>query len=196
MKWIAPFLLILFLSCKSEKDKLPFLSYTINAAGEKELYEISYNGQFKNQLNAEFSDSLIEDKVFLANFFFTRCPSICPPMRQQLIGIANEIDDEDFMILSHTIDPGHDNPLILKDYAEATGISIEKWQFLTASESITKNMAEQYKTNFKPNEDGTDFYHSSYVALMDKDAMIRGFYDLLKPKEVELLKIDIESLLD
>jgi len=196
MKWLAPVLFVLIFSCDSEKAKLPILSYTINSVGEKEYYEILYEGQFQNQFNADFTNSRIEGKVFIANFFFTRCPSICPPMRQQLIRIANEIDDEDFVMISHTIDPTHDVPEVLKDYAEATGITANKWQFLTAPESVAKNMAEQYKTNFRPNEDGTDFYHSSYVALMDKDGMIRGFYDLLKPKEVELLKKDLNSLLD
>ena len=179
-----------------QKWQITHLKLHVNASGDKEYYDITYKGEFKNQLNDEFSNAKVDNKVFIANFFFTRCPSICPPMRQQLIGIANDIENEDFIMISHTIDPVYDIPEILKEYAEATGIPAEKWQFLTASDSVAKKMAEQYKTNFKPNEDGTDFYHSSYVALMDKDARIRGFYDLLKPKEVELLKEDIESLLD
>jgi len=195
MKRIALICLLLF-SCKSEWIKLPVLSYTINEQGVKELYSIAYNGDFLNQSNERFINENLDNKVIIANFFFTRCPSICPPMRQQLIGISESIDDDDFLIISHTIDPTNDTPEVLKNYADAIGISSKRWQFLTASEENTKVQAKQYMTNFKPNEDGTDFYHSSYAALVDKDRMIRGFYDLLKPKEVELLKGDIEMLLD
>ena len=187
----------IMLSCNTKQDKLPILSYHINSQGEKELYSIEYIGDFMNQFGEEFVDVANQEKrVFIANFFFTRCPSICPPMRQQLIGISESIDDENFLIISHSIDPTNDTPEVLKKYAEATGISSDRWQFLTASEDDTMAQAKQYMTNFKPNEDGTDFYHSSYVALVDKDKMIRGFYDLLKPKEVELLKEDIRLLLN
>ena len=187
---------LIVLSCNTKQDKLPILSYQVNNEGEKELYAIEYTGGFVNQLGEEFVDvAHQENKVFIANFFFTRCPSICPPMRQQLIGISESIDNENFLIISHTIDPTNDTPNVLKDYAEATGISLDRWQFLTATEAQVKAQAKQYMTNFKPNEDGTNFYHSSYVALVDKNRMIRGFYDLLKPREVELLKEDIELLL-
>lgn len=187
---------LLLVACKSEWNKLPVLSYTIDDAGQKEIYTIEYPAGFLNQKGKEFSNERLADKVFLANFFFTRCPSICPPMRQQLIGISQSIDHDDFLMLSHSIDPANDTPEVLKDYAEATGITSDRWQFLTASEEATKAQAAQFQTNFKPFEDGTDFYHSSYVALVDRDRMIRGFYDLLKPKEVELLKKDIKTLLD
>ncbi len=195
MKRIILVCLILF-SCKSEWHKLPVLSYTINDQGIKEFYSIDYNGDFLNQMNDKFTSEHLNNKVIIANFFFTRCPSICPPMRQQLIGISESIDDDDFLIISHTIDPTNDTPEVLKNYADAIGITSERWQFLTSSEKNTKVQAKQYMTNFKPNEDGTDFYHSSYAALVDRDRMIRGFYDLLKPKEVELLKGDIELLLN
>jgi len=188
---------ILIVSCKSESHTLPVKSYKINQEGVKEYYRITYSGDFVNQLGEEFVDvAHLENKVFIANFFFTRCPSICPPMRQQLISISESINDDDFLIISHTIDPTNDTPQILKEYAESTGISFNRWQFLTATEAQTKAQAKQYMTNFKPNEDGTDFYHSSYVALVDKNRMIRGFYDVLKPKEVELLKEDAKLLLD
>jgi len=195
MKHVALIYLLLF-SCKPEQGKLPILSYTINEQGVKELYTIEYNGDFHNHLNERFNNEYLNNKVIIVNFFFTRCPSICPPMRQQLIGISASIDNDDFLIISHTIDPTNDTPEVLKNYANAIGIPSNRWQFLTASEEQTKAQAKQYKTNFKPNEDGTDFYHSSYVALVDRDRLIRGFYDLLKPKEVTLLTKDIEILLD
>ena len=137
-----------------------------------------------------------DQTIYISNFFFTRCPSICPPMRAELISIAEEFSEEDKVVLiSHTIDPKHDSIPVLKAYSEATGISQSKWQFLRSSEKHTKRQAELYMTNFKPNEDGSDFYHSSFVALLDKQQQIRGFYNILIEDEVIRLKQDVHRLL-
>ena len=118
-------------------------------------------------------------------------------MRLQLIDIAETFKNEnDFIIISHTIDPENDTALILKDYQEATGIKSSKWQFLRSTVENTKLQAELYMTNFKPNQDGTDFYHSSYIALVDRKQQIRGFYNILAATDVERLKKDINVLLN
>lgn len=117
-------------------------------------------------------------------------------MRTELIAIAESFsDEENVMIISHTIDPIHDSVSVLKTYSEATGIPDHKWQFLRASEEKTKSQATMYMTNFKPNEEGTDFYHSSYVALVDQKQQIRGFYNVLLSEDVDRLKADLERLL-
>ncbi len=102
MKFIALICLLLF-SYKSEWYKLSVLSYTINEQGIKEFYSSVYNGDFLNQMNDKFTNEHLNNKVIIANFFFTRCPSICPPMRQQLIGISESIDDDDLLIISPTM---------------------------------------------------------------------------------------------
>lgn len=161
-------ILTLLWSCNDIPKELPVLSYTIDAAGSKSYYKIDYEG-FTNQLGNSFSSERIQGKICIANFFFTRCPSICPPMRTALISIAETFSEDDtVMLISHTIDPKHDSISVLKTYAEATGIPHNKWQFLRASEEKTKHQAQTYMTNYKPNEDGSDFYHSSFVALVDK----------------------------
>ena len=186
-------ILISFFSCSSPAEKLPILSYTINNQGNKDYYTIEYVN-FVNQLDQEFNGN--HGKVYIANFFFTRCPSICPPIRYQLKKLANDIPSNNFLIVSHTIDPEFDSPTVLKAYAESTGVPHEKWQFLYAPESNVKAQAQLYKTNFKPNQSGTDFYHSSYAALVDQKKRIRGFYNLLIPEEINLLKQDVQNLLD
>ena len=188
-------LFICLFSCNSKVKELPILSYKIDENGNKSYYGITYNN-FENQLGNDFSSKNIQDKIFIANFFFTSCPSICPPMRTELVKIAEAFKSEgDFMILSHTIDPENDTVEVLRNYSEATGISHEKWQFVRASDENTKAQATQYMTNFKPSEDGTDFYHSSYVVLVDKSKFIRGFYNILVAEEVQRLKNDINFLL-
>ncbi len=196
MRFLKLFLVLIAFGCQSNSKELPVLSYKINNEGKKVNYSITYD-KFTNQLGAPFSTEAIKDKVFIANFFFTRCPSICLPMRTELIDIAEIFKDEaDFMIVSHTIDPENDTVEVLKNYADATEISSGKWQFLHSSEENTRNHANQFMTNFKPNADGTDFFHSSYVALVDRYQQIRGFYNILVEGEVTRLKDDIALLLD
>ena len=196
MKLRVLLLLLLLFNCENQTESLPVLSYTIIDSGEKVNYSITYDN-FTNQLGESFTTQNLEQNICIANFFFTRCPSICPPMRIELIDIANTFkDDNNFIIISHTIDPKNDSIYVLKNYAEATGIPNEKWQFLRSSVENTKLQAGQFMTNFKPNEDGTDFYHSSYAALIDKNQYIRGFYNTLIPEEIIRLKKDIRILLD
>ena len=193
MKIVLLFCFYFLVSCNSNDKNLPVLSYKIDGSGDKLYYTINYK-EFTNQLDEDFK---VSDKVFIANFFFTRCPSICPPMRLQLIDIAETFKNEnDFIIISHTIDPENDTAPILKDYQEATGIKSSKWQFLRSTVENTKLQAELYMTNFKPNQDGTDFYHSSYIALVDRKQQIRGFYNILAATDVERLKKDINVLLN
>lgn len=190
------FLFVLISSCKTQDDALPILSYKINEEGIKENYTVTYDG-FVNQFNQPFTTNNIKDKLCIANFFFTRCPSICPPMRQELIKVAEALKDyDDFMILSHTIDMSYDSVNVLNKYWKATEIPATKWQFLRASESGTKEQAKQFMTNFRPNDDGTDFYHSTFVALIDKQQQIRGFYNTTTPKDMERLIENVEMMLD
>ena len=180
MKYLKILLLLVLVSCSKNQKKLPILNYKVDESGDKTFYSITYVN-FKNQLGHDFSNKDIEGKVFIANFFFTRCPSICPPMRRKLIELSKEFEnDEDFMIVSHTIDPTNDSVKILNQYSLDTAIPPNKWQFLWSSEENLKAQANQFMTYFRPNEDGSDFYHSSYVALVDKKQQLRGFYNILK----------------
>lgn len=190
------FLILIIFSCKPEEKTLPILNFKINDDGIKEYYTITYDG-FVNQFNKEFTTVDLKDKVSIANFFFTRCPSICPPMRQELIKISEAVKDHrDFMMISHTIDMTNDTVDVLQTYWQATGVPAERWQFLRGTEAVAKAQAKQYMTNFKPNEDGTDFYHSSFVALIDKQQQIRGFYNTSTPVDMDRLIEDIKLLLD
>ncbi len=196
MKLTRFFLLVtLLISCQSANEDLPILSYTINSDGEKETYSITYS-DFTDQDGKDVPTKRLNNKIVVANFFFTSCPSICPPMRMQLIEVANTfIDENQVLLVSHSIDQKNDTVEVLKSYSEATDIPTSKWLFVTSSEENTKQQAKQFMTNFKPNEDGTDFYHSSYAALLDEQQMIRGFYNILIPEEVERLKEAIKTLL-
>ena len=188
-------LILLCIGCQPNVEELPILSYKINAESEKEFYRVSYSG-FTNQEGKQMTSQTIQNKIVVANFFFTRCPSICPPMRTVLIDISKTfIKNEAVVLISHSIDPKNDTTEVLKQYSEATEIPSSKWLFLRSDEENTKALASQFMTNFKPNEAGTDFYHSSYIAILDHNQNIRGFYNSLIPEEVTRLKKDIKTLL-
>lgn len=193
----STWLILLFcLYCCSTKERsLPILSYRIDEGGNKVEYTITYN-EFTNQFGESFNTKDLSNKIVLSNFFFTKCPSICPPMRNALIALENDFrDEDDFLIISHTIDPKNDTIPVLYKYWEATGVSKHHWQFLYTTEELMKKQAAQFMTSFKQNEDASDFYHSSYITLLDKKQQIRGFYNSLIPEELERLKKDISYLL-
>lgn len=184
------------MSCKNKTPELPVLSFNY-IDGKKELYKID-NFIFTNQNGESVTPSSTEGIVHTMNFFFTSCPSICPPMRIKQQELAETFSEEkNFKQYSISIDFKNDTVDKLKKHAELHNINSTQWNLLRApSEEKLEDIASVLKTNFKPNEDGTDFYHSSYVALIDKEQYIRGFYNILLDEEVTLLKRDIESLLD
>ena len=189
-------LLAVLMSCKTNTSDLPILSFNY-IDGKKELYKI-VNFEFINQDGDTITSSSMQGKVHTMNFFFTSCPSICPPMRIKQQDIAETFsEDDNFMQYAISIDFQNDTVNKLRNYTERHHINSEQINLLrAASEEALKTIANLLKTNFKPNEDGTDLYHSSFVALMDKDQFIRGFYDILLDRDVALLKEDITRLLD
>jgi len=196
MKYVFSIMFSVMLSCENKKPSLPILSYNyIN--GEKEYYKVN-DFNFLNQNSESVTDKDTFGKVHTMNFFFTSCPSICPPMRIKQLELADYFKNEtNFMQYSISIDLKTDSIQQLKNYAITFGIDAKQFNLLkAASESDLKQMAEKLKTNFKPNIEDTDFYHSSYVALVDKQHYIRGFYNLLNTEDLKLLKKDVKVLLD
>lgn len=172
------------------------MSYTFNN-GTKEIYKID-NFEFINQNGDTITGKITKGQVHTMNFFFTTCPSICPPMRVKQQSIVDAFaQTKNFKQYSISIDFKNDSATQLQRYAKTHNINANQWHLLRASSEVQlQKIANALKTNFSPNEDGTDFYHSSYVALIDRDQYIRGFYDILKEEEIDLLKNDIIRLLD
>lgn len=188
-------LCLIFLTCKKEKHVLPNLSYYINNDGKKVNYTIS-DFHFTNHLNQPFTDVNIENKIVIANFFFTRCPSICPKMKASLHGIAKEFEkDEQLLITSFTIDLKHDTIPVLSAYANSIGVDNSKWLFLHGNEAQLKHIIQLFKTSFRIEDEGIDFYHSPYAAIVDTNQEIRGFYNLTQEVSTLNLKRDIRTLL-
>jgi len=164
--------------------------------------------EFTNQDGKLISNSFYENKVYVVEFFFTTCPTICPKMNANMVKIQNEFYAfQDFGIVSFSINPKHDTPEILKQYAKDHGATLKNWNFLTGKQDDIYELANNGFTLYagENSEAEGGFEHSGMFALIDKEGNIRSrldelgnpvaFYDGLDPKGVEMIKEDIAILL-
>ncbi len=156
---------------------------------------------FINQNNDLISEKEIEDKVFVAEYFFTTCTSICPIMNGEMQRVyAKYKSQDDFRILSFTVDPEVDSVGVMNAYAEEHGAG-SKWHFLTGNKENLYKLARKSFFVLKPAEAenigdaGSDFIHTNNFVLVDKQRRIRGYYDGTSPSSVDSLMIDIGRLL-
>ena len=155
---------------------------------------------FTNQDGKEIINEDVKGKVYVADFFFTSCPTICPIMKKQMLRVYEAYkDNSDFMILSHTIDPEYDTVALLKDYSLRLGIEdASTWNFLTGEqEKIFEIGQTSYLTTAMDdkNEPG-GFLHSGAFVLIDREGRIRGIYDGTKETQVNVLIKDLPKLLN
>lgn len=158
--------------------------------------------EFINQDSNTVTQQDVLGKVYVAEFFFSTCPGICPIMNRNMKEVYEAFKEEkDFVILSHTIDPDTDTPSRLKFYADSLGVSTEKWWFLTGSKDSLYHAARVSYLVDDPQNHSMDieeqFLHTQFFALVDKQGQVRRkIYDGLKKKEVKELMEDIRVLLD
>lgn len=155
---------------------------------------------FTNQDGKTITENDVTGKVFVAEYFFTTCPSICPVMNTNMKVVYNKFkDNKDFMILSHTSDPKTDSVPTLKKYADSLQVNTNQWIFLTgAKEDLYRQARYSYKIddpNNNPISNQVDFLHSQFFALVDKKGAIRNIYDGYIPSEVDKMIKEIDVLL-
>ena len=136
--------------------------------------------EFINQDSLLISDRDYEGKVFVVEFFFTSCPSICPIMSKNLVEVQNEfLADENFGIASFSITPDYDTPTVLKEYAERYGVADLDWHLMTGDSDKIYDLANSGFNIFAaemPDSPG-GFEHSGLFALIDKDGFVRSRVD-------------------
>lgn len=155
---------------------------------------------FINQDGKTVTEKEVVGKVFVVEYFFTTCKSICPRMNANMKKVYDRFKEENnFRILSHTCDPETDSAARLKKYADSLGVNTARWVFLTGSKD---SLYRQARYSFKiddPNNHVTsaeqDFLHTQFFALVDKKGRVKKIYDGLKESEVAQLMEDIERLL-
>ncbi len=154
--------------------------------------------RFTNQDGREISSEDVAGRIYVASFFFSTCPGICPKIRSKLSQVQTRfIDDDDVTILSHSIRPTTDTPAILQAFASANGIQSHKWHLLTGDKDAIYSLAkEAYFANEDLGEtrNSNDFLHTENLLLIDSDRRIRGVYNGLSASSVSHLMADIELL--
>lgn len=144
-----------------------------------------------------FTQAQLTGKYYVSDFFFTTCPNICKDMSAQLVRVQKATKENDeFMIVSHTVQPEVDSAETLKAYAELYEADPNKWVFLTGDKKMIYDLAR--KSYFAATTDGDggvdDFIHTENFVLVDKEKRIRGFYDGTSKESVDQLIEDIEIL--
>jgi protein SCO1/2 len=150
-----------------------------------------------NQNGDTITEDFYDDKIYVADFFFTTCLTICPIMTDHMIEIQEKIKgDEDILLLSHTVFPVTDSVPVLKEYALQKGVMDEKWNLVTGDKKQIYDLARKSYLATKSTGDGGkyDMIHTENFVLVDKKKQIRGFYDGTQPEAIEDLMHDIEIL--
>lgn len=156
-------------------------------------------GDFKliNQNGDTITQDFYKDKIYVADFFFTTCLTICPVMTDHMLKIQEKLkDDPEVLLLSHTVFPTADSVPVLKKYAEEKGVNDEKWNLVTGDKKHIYELARKSYLASKSDGDGGpyDMIHTENFVLVDKEKRIRGFYDGTSPEAIEELIEDIKIL--
>lgn len=198
MKFYVPVFCILLLSSCSQKTKqLPFLGNPV-VTGTDTTYPKIADFTFTNQDGKTVNNQTFANKIYVADFIFLSCPSICPKMTSEMHkAYLPFASDNRVLFISHSIDPAHDSIPRLKAYATALGISTAKWHFVTGNQDSVINLAEHsyFSTAYPDSTAPGGFTHSGGLLLVDKNRHIRGVYNGTKPEETLRLINDIQTLL-
>ena len=165
--------------------------------GEDTVYHTIANFRFVDQDSNEVTNDTYKGKIYVADFFFTSCRTICPIMKTQMLRVYDSIqNDPDVLLLSHTIDPDYDTVGLLNDYANRLGVKSNKWHFVTGNKDEIYKLAQTsyFSTALEDNSEPDGFIHSGAFLLIDKDRRIRGKYDGTKEEDVNRLLADIQRL--
>lgn len=152
---------------------------------------------FINQYHDTISDKTVQSKIYVADFFFATCQSICPQMSSQLVHVQKAFEkDNNVLILSHTVNPMHDTVEVLNGYAQSYGAIKNKWHFLTGNKKEIYAMAkDSYLINALEDDGSAEgFLHSELFLLIDSQKRIRGMYDGTDSVAVNKLIADIKLL--
>lgn len=190
----------LFLSqCQlsTESATLPYLGRHDVQNGDTVYHSIP-DFQFFNQDSLKITPAAFKDKVYIADFFFTSCPTICPKVAQQMLRIYQKYEqDSRVVLLSHSIDTRHDTIPALKDYANKLGVKAPKWHFVTGDKAQIYKIADDYMSIAKEDANAPGgFDHSGYVILVDRNKHLRSFANGTDPASVDRFIKDIDVLLN
>ncbi|MDB5239878.1 MAG: hypothetical protein JWP57_503 [Spirosoma sp.] len=191
--------------CGADTDKLPVL-------GQREAITKLVNGKpvtdsidhtipdfaFISQYGDTVTSKTLANKIYVADFFFTSCPTICPKMKVQLKRVYEKYKgNQGVMLLSHSIDPAHDSVAVLKEFADNLGIKGRQWLFVTGDRDKIYDIGQNsYMVTAQADATAPGgVVHSGAFILVDKARHVRGIYDGTTEQGVDKLMADIDRLL-
>jgi protein SCO1/2 len=187
---------IIFTSCMKPKKNLPIFGQR-EFNGTDTVYHAIAPFQFMDQDSTWITNATFKDKIYVADFFFTSCRTICPIMKTQILRVYEKTKEmPDVLLLSHTIDPEFDTIPLLHDFADRLGVESKYWHFVTGEKDSIYKIAQTsyFATAMEAKEEPDGFIHSGAFLLIDKKGRIRGKYDGTREKDVDRLITDIALL--
>lgn len=212
INWILVGLFLTFFGCtEKEERRLPYLgNYDVSYKQQNgktttdTIYQRIPEFSFFNEDSLIVTNQTFAGKVWISEFFFATCPSICPIMNTQLKNVAKSLQayQNEIQYLSFTIDPTQDTPSKLKDHKKKLGITNPNWDFLTGNEAFTHQLGIEHFLIFAGREEEAlgGYAHSGAFTLVDKKGYVRGVYEVVQPdlsvnkKEFERLIKDVKTL--
>ncbi|GAA3598348.1 SCO family protein [Flavivirga amylovorans] len=195
-------LVFIITSCKNKQSnnvaKLPYFNSTdFTPEWDKAIHKIP-EFSFTNQNGEAVTNKTYLNKIYIANFFFTSCPGICPKLTKNMGDLQETYkNDADIMLLSHTVMPWKDSIPVLKDYAKKNNVNAAKWHLVTGDKDTLYDIARTgyfADEDFIKTQDESDFIHTENFVLIDKQGYIRGVYNGTLEIDVERLKRHITIL--
>lgn len=201
---LSAFIIIIIYNILKPQERLPVYqpSMVNNELVDSTMQEVrKYHkiNDFKlyNQNGDTITQEFYKDKIYVADFFFTTCQTICPIMTDHMLKIQEELkEDKEVLLLSHTVIPNHDSVPVLRKYANEKGVKDQKWNLVTGDKKEIYDLARKSYLAAKSDGDGGafDMIHTENFVLIDKQRRIRGFYDGTNPDAISELLEDIQIL--
>ncbi|WP_298496737.1 SCO family protein [uncultured Algibacter sp.] len=189
----------------SRVDYLPYYNddsftphWLVPGSKEEKVFHKIPDFNFLNQLGETISQNTFENKIYITDFFFTTCPGICPKMTGNMLKIQEEfINDDEILLLSHSVMPATDSVSVLNAYAKNYNVINGKWHLVTGDKKEIYDLGRDYY--FVENDLGeiksiNDFLHTENFLLIDKNKHIRGIYNGLNRASINQLIIDVNAL--
>ncbi|MCJ8289164.1 MAG: SCO family protein [Crocinitomicaceae bacterium] len=206
--WMIAVALVIFTACGEDKKVrvLPLIGQydieykTVDGVEiEDTIYPTIPSFTYLNQDSTEVTAESMKGKIWVADFFFSTCPTICPTMTTQMKRLQAMTKDleNDLQFISFSINPSYDQPTMLRRYIKHHGITANNWQFLTGDEAETHELGvKSFLVHVASDEEAAGGYaHSPAFTLVDKEGIVRGVYIGTDTKDVDRLEKDLRKLL-
>ncbi|MDX2280473.1 MAG: SCO family protein [Saprospiraceae bacterium] len=191
-------LILLIAACGPNEDApLPILGERDVAPNGDTIYRSIPNFAFVDQDSQLVNNATFDGKIYAVDFFFIHCPTICPKVKANGLRIYQKfLNDDRFMLLSHSIDTKNDTVAALKRHADKLNIDAKKWRFVTGARDSIFGIADDYFSIAKENPDAPGgFDHSGRIILVDKNRHVRAFCNGTDAEDTDRFIRDIERLL-